>query len=96
MQTNVLFFDLIGDDTMKITKSNLSEVMFENEDARLLILDVVSHTEANIYYYHDYEITVQTALDVWYRAMEAKSSNTFSLSVLDIIPARQIKECLCG
>ena len=28
---------------MKITKDNLNEVMFENQDARLLIEDVVTH-----------------------------------------------------
>ena len=31
---------------MMITKNNLNCVTFENEDARLLILDVVSHTSA--------------------------------------------------
>ena len=42
---------------MKITKDNLNEVMFENQDARLLIEDVVTHTGASLYYYHDMEIT---------------------------------------
>ena len=50
---------------MKITRDNLDEVMFENHDARLLIEDVVSHTSANLYYYHDIEITVEKALDIW-------------------------------
>lgn len=49
---------------MKITKDNLNEVLFENHDARLLIADVVTHTSANLYYYHDIEITVQKALDI--------------------------------
>ena len=53
---------------MKITRDNLDEVMFENHDARLLIEDVVSHTSANLYYYHDIEITVEKALDIWYKA----------------------------
>ena len=35
---------------MKITKDNLNEVMFENQDARLLIEDVVTHTGASLYY----------------------------------------------
>ena len=56
---------------MKITKDNLNEVLFENQDARLLIEDVVTHTSANLYYYHDIEITVQKALDIWYKAREA-------------------------
>lgn len=38
---------------MKIRKDNLNEVMFENHDTRLLIEDVVTHTSANLYYYHD-------------------------------------------
>ena len=33
---------------MKITKDNLNEVLFENQDARLLIEDVVTHTSANL------------------------------------------------
>ena len=57
---------------MKITKDNLNEVMFENQDARLLIEDVVTHTGASLYYYHDMEITVQRALDIWYKAMGAE------------------------
>ena len=57
---------------MKITRDNLDEVMFENHDARLLIEDVVSHTSANLYYYHDIEITVEKALDIWYKAMGAE------------------------
>lgn len=82
---------------MRITKDNLSEVVFENEDARLLILDVVSHTEANVYYYHDYEMTVQTALDVWNRAMRVEESDhPVHLSLLDIMSASRRQECLCG
>ena len=48
---------------MKLTRNNLNEVLFENHDARLLIEDVVSHTQAGIYYYHDVEITLQAALN---------------------------------
>ena len=33
-----------------------------------LIADVVTHTSANLYYYHDIEITVQKALDIWHKA----------------------------
>lgn len=61
---------------MKITKDNLNEVMFENQDARLLIEDVVTHTGASLYYYHDMEITVQRALDIWYKAMGAEGRRT--------------------
>lgn len=58
---------------MKITRNNLNEVLFENHDARLLIEDVVSHTEAVLYYYHDVEITLQAALNIWKKAIEAES-----------------------
>lgn len=56
---------------MKITRDSLHEVMFENHDARLLIEDVVTHTSANLYYYHGMEITVEKALDIWRKAMAA-------------------------
>ena len=56
---------------MKITRDSLHEVMFENHDARLLIEDVVTHTSANLYYYHGMEITMEKALDIWYKAMAA-------------------------
>lgn len=70
---------------MKITKNNLREVIFENEDARLLIEDVVTHTTANLYYYHDMEITVRMALDIWHKAAAADedSGDFYSVSFLD-------------
>ena len=71
---------------MKITRDNLDEVMFENHDARLLIEDVVTHTSANLYYYHDNEITVQQALEIWYRAQEVDNGEAglpYSVSFLD-------------
>lgn len=74
---------------MKITKNNLNEVMFENEDARLLILDVVSHTQANLYYYHDMEITVQLALSVWKQTVEAEENERFFLLTF---PAFSVKK----
>lgn len=54
---------------MLMTADNLNEVMFENEDARLLLLDVVSHTTARLYYYHNREITTSQALRIWHKAM---------------------------
>ena len=68
---------------MKITKDNLNEVMFENQDARLLIEDVVTHTGASLYYYHDTEITVRKALDIWYKAMDAEDEEDRPVSLLD-------------
>ena len=70
---------------MKITKDNLNEVLFENQDARLLIEDVVTHTSANLYYYQHIEITVQKALDIWYKAREADEEEIgfYSVSFLD-------------
>ena len=71
---------------MKITRDNLNEVMFENHDARLLIEDVVTHTSANLYYYHDIEITVQKALEI---------EGQYSVSFLDFSKER-IPELLCS
>lgn len=79
---------------MKITRNNLSEVMFENEDARLLIEDVVTHTEASLYYYHDYEITVESALSVWNRAIGEEEQGIRRLPFLNRAPRH--RECLCG
>lgn len=68
---------------MKITQGNLNEVLFENHDARLLIEDVVCHTQANLYYFHDTEITIQKALDIWHKAMKAEENGrVYSMPVL--------------
>lgn len=81
---------------MKITRDNLDEVMFENHDARLLIEDVVSHTSANLYYYHDIEITVERALDIWYKAQAAEEeTGSYNVSFLDFAGER-IPELLCS
>ena len=61
---------------MKLTRNNLNEVIFENQDARLLIEDVVSHTRADLYYYHDVEITVAVALRIWNKAVEAEDMDS--------------------
>ncbi len=77
---------------MKITKDNLDEVMFENQDARLLIEDVVTHTGANLYYYHDTEMTVQKALDIWYKAQAAEeSSGDVCVSFLDFVKGSRMQ-----
>lgn len=52
---------------MMITKENLSDAVYENENAKLLIEDVVENTGVCIYYSHDSEITVAMALDIWYK-----------------------------
>ena len=65
-----------GGACMKITKYNLN-------DARLLIEDVVTHTGASLYYYHDTEITVRKALDIWYKAMDAEDEEDRPVSLLD-------------
>lgn len=80
---------------MKITRNNLWEVMFENEDARLLIEDVVSHTEASLYYYHDYEITVESALYIWNRAMQDEEESGIRRLPLGA-PSPRLRPCLCG
>ncbi|EXG87032.1 MAG: hypothetical protein ACK5H4_24410 [Lacrimispora sphenoides] len=69
---------------MMITKNNLNEILFENQDARLLIERVVSLTQATLYYYHDDEITVEKALEIYNRAMRAEEEDAFScVSFLD-------------
>lgn len=70
---------------MMITKNNLNHVTFENEDARLLLLDVVSHTSACLYYYDtDIEITVAIALKIRERAYKAdEREELYSVSLLD-------------
>ncbi len=70
---------------MLITKANLNQVTFENEDARLLILDVVSHTSACLYYYDtEIEITVFMALKIRERVYRADSrTSVYSVSLMD-------------
>ncbi len=68
---------------MMITRNNLNEILFENQDARLLIERVVSHTQATLYYYHDDEITVEKALEIYNRAMRAEEEASSCVSFLD-------------
>lgn len=69
---------------MLITKENLNEVEFENQDARLLIRDVVTNTSASLYYYHGIEISVMRAIDIYNRAYKADMENQFyHMSFLD-------------
>ncbi len=70
---------------MMITKETINQVNFENEDARLLILDVVSHTSACLYYYDSaIEMTVSMALKIRERAYKADEGEGFySVSLLD-------------
>ena len=69
---------------MIITKNNLNEVLFENHDARLLIQDVVTNTSANLYYYHDIEISVRMAIDIYNRAYKADEEDSFySVSLIN-------------
>lgn len=70
---------------MMITNKTLNQVTFENEDARLLISDVISHTSACLYYYDtDIEITVFMALKIRERAYKAdKRDGFYSISLLD-------------
>ncbi len=61
---------------MIITRNNLNEILFENQDARLLIEFVVSHTQATLYYYHDVELTVEKALKMYSRAIRAEEEES--------------------
>ena len=78
---------------MKITKDNLNEVLFENQDARLLIADVVTHTSANLYYYHDIEITVQKALDSGIRLRPQTGKRTGFTACPSWIFQRNLRRC---
>ena len=70
---------------MMITKDTINQVTFENEDARLLILDVVSHTGACLYCFDtDIEITVFMALTIRDRAYKAdRQTSIYSVSLMD-------------
>lgn len=69
---------------MMITRNNLNEILFENQDAKLLIERVVSYTQATLYYYHDIEITVEKALEIYNRAMRAEEEDSsYCVSFLD-------------
>lgn len=70
---------------MRITKNTISGINFENEDARLLVLDIVTHTNAQIYYCDtDMEITVFIALKIREKAYKAeKKGERYSLSLSD-------------
>lgn len=57
---------------MLLTKENLDECMFENHDAKLLIEDIVTRTEASVYYYGT-EISLSTALKLWNKADKAEN-----------------------
>ncbi|MCD8000646.1 MAG: hypothetical protein LUH21_25855 [Clostridiales bacterium] len=81
---------------MMITRNNLNEVLFENHDARLLIEDVVCHTQACLYYYNGVEITLQNALNIWNRAMRAEEDDrAYSVSFLDLA-RNTVPELLCS
>lgn len=85
---------------MMLTRNNLNQVNFENEDARLLILDVVSHTSACLYYYDTHiEMTVSMALKIRERAYKTDEGEGFySVSLLDSkrLPFRQSRKRPAG
>lgn len=81
---------------MMITKNNLNEILFENQDAKLLIEDVVSHTQACLCYYNGVEVTLQNALNIWNRAMRAEDDDrAYSVSFLDL-GRNSVPELLCS
>lgn len=76
---------------MIITTENLNEILFENQDARLLIEDVVRNTEAVIYYYSGIEIRTTAAIKIWNRASRLGEQNQpYSVSVLDFVRAKKV------
>ncbi len=70
---------------MLVTRDTVNNMNFENEDARLLVLDTVNHTNAQIYYWDaDIEITVFIALKIREKAYKAEErGETYRLSLLD-------------
>lgn len=81
---------------MMLTQDNLTYDMFENEDARLLILDVLKNTAATIYYYDGIEITVLSAIKIWNRAMKTRQetgNQYYSVSFID--SPGSVKNALC-
>ena len=77
---------------MIITTENLNEILFENQDARLLIEDVVKNTEAVVYYYSGIEIRTMTAIKIWNRAMRMEEQNeAYSVSMLDFVRSKKVK-----
>ncbi|MEY8352388.1 hypothetical protein AALB39_03430 [Lachnospiraceae bacterium 54-53] len=79
---------------MMITRNNLDEILFENHDARLLIERVVSHTQATLYYYHGIEITVENALKIYNRAVQAEEEESaYHVSFLDF--SKEENDLLC-
>ena len=76
---------------MVITKDNLCEVIFENQDAKLLIEDVATNTSACLYYYHDIIITVEVALKIWYRATKADDEGvSYTVSFFDYLEKKDV------
>ena len=77
---------------MIITTENLNEILFENQDARLLIEDVVKNTEAVVYYYSGIEIRTMAAIKIWNRAMRMEEQNeAYSVSMLDFIRSKKVE-----
>lgn len=59
---------------MLLTKNNLNIVLFENHDARLLIEDIVTNTDTNIYYYTGTLLTLAHALRLWNKVHKENSA----------------------
>lgn len=77
---------------MIITMENLNEVLFENQDARLLIEDVVKNTEAVVYYYSGIEIRTMAAIKIWRRAMSLEEQNeSYCVSMLDFVRSKKVR-----
>lgn len=63
---------------MMITKDNLYDITYENENARLLIADIVMNRNTSIYNCRDTEITMAMALDIWYKVNDEKKRKALS------------------
>jgi hypothetical protein len=79
---------------MMITKNNLNEVLFENQDARLLIEYVVTYTQAALYYYHGIELTVENALIMYNRAIKAEEGSVCNIPFVKSYDKSITKEVL--
>lgn len=66
---------------MMITKDNLYDVTYENENTRLLITDVVNGSNMNVFYKNDTEITLAMALNIWYQVNDERKRKSIYRSL---------------
>lgn len=66
-------FAFLGGVSMRITLENLNEIDFENEDARLLITEIVYKLNGFIHIFDDKAISLDLAIQLYNTLQEATS-----------------------